>query len=245
MAGTSQETKVPTAVPTQGAAHEPGGVSAPPAKSVWRVDRIIRQGLRRARVLLRPGGGGRTILSVYQHVQGFLGLAEAEFLYDAGRGQQAIVEIGSYRGKSTCLLASASAGVGGTVYAIDPHITTGDDAEGLYGRADHEALLANLKRYGVDQRVVPIERMSIDARAAWGDKAIDFLWIDGDHTYEGIDADLRAWVGLVRPGGLIAAHDHRDQFPGVARAWAGFIARDARVARHGLVRSIAWARLRR
>ncbi len=195
--------------------------------------------------MLRPGG--RTILSVYEDVEGFLGFAEAEFLYAAGRGRRCIVEIGSYRGKSTCLLASACAGAGGRVYAIDPHINTGADPEGWYGRADHDALVANLARYGVAGRVELIEKLSLDARAAWraaGDQPIDLLWIDGDHTYEGVDADIRAWSGLVRPGGMIAAHDHRDQFPGVARAWSEYVARDARVARHGLVRSIAWAHLK-
>jgi predicted O-methyltransferase YrrM len=36
---------------------------------------------------------------------------------------------------------------------------------------------------------------------------IDFLFIDGDHTYEGVKADFRDYASLVRPGGVIAFHD--------------------------------------
>ena len=38
-------------------------------------------------------------------------------------------------------------------------------------------------------------------------RKIDFLFIDGDHTYEGIRADFENYSTLVRPGGLIAFHD--------------------------------------
>jgi predicted O-methyltransferase YrrM len=40
-----------------------------------------------------------------------------------------------------------------------------------------------------------------------GDGKVDFLFIDGDHTYEGIKTDFEMYSGLVRPGGLIAFHD--------------------------------------
>jgi cephalosporin hydroxylase len=40
-----------------------------------------------------------------------------------------------------------------------------------------------------------------------GDGKIDFLFIDGDHTYDGVNADFQMYSGLVRPGGLIVFHD--------------------------------------
>jgi predicted O-methyltransferase YrrM len=36
---------------------------------------------------------------------------------------------------------------------------------------------------------------------------LDFLFIDGDHRYEGVKADFQMYSALVRPGGLIAFHD--------------------------------------
>jgi predicted O-methyltransferase YrrM len=40
-----------------------------------------------------------------------------------------------------------------------------------------------------------------------GDGKVDFLFIDGDHTYEGVKQDFEMYSGLVRPGGLIVFHD--------------------------------------
>jgi cephalosporin hydroxylase len=40
-----------------------------------------------------------------------------------------------------------------------------------------------------------------------GDGKVDFLFIDGDHTYDGVRADFEMYSGLVRPGGLIVFHD--------------------------------------
>jgi len=44
-------------------------------------------------------------------------------------------------------------------------------------------------------------------RALFGGELIDFLFIDGDHTYEGVKKDWEMYSPLVRPGGLIAFHD--------------------------------------
>lgn len=53
------------------------------------------------------------------------------------------------------------------------------------------------------------------------DQPIDFVFIDGDHSYDGVRADWMAWSPLVRPGGLVAFHDtwpngHRHE-PGVVQ----------------------------
>jgi predicted O-methyltransferase YrrM len=40
-------------------------------------------------------------------------------------------------------------------------------------------------------------------------RPIDFLFIDGDHTYAGVKRDFEMYGALVAPGGLIAFHDIR------------------------------------
>ncbi|MCX9079834.1 MAG: class I SAM-dependent methyltransferase, partial [Candidatus Methanoperedens sp.] len=54
-------------------------------------------------------------------------------------------------------------------------------------------------------------------------RPIDFLFIDGDHRYNGVKKDYALYSGLVRPGGLIAFHDIRpnryDSTIEVARLW--------------------------
>ena len=45
------------------------------------------------------------------------------------------------------------------------------------------------------------------AKEALGKRKLDFLLIDGDHTYEGVKRDFNLYKGLVKKGGLIAFHD--------------------------------------
>lgn len=49
--------------------------------------------------------------------------------------------------------------------------------------------------------------------------SVDFVFIDAEHTYEGVSGDIKAWSGKVKPGGLIAGHDYSaEAWPGVTRA---------------------------
>ncbi len=59
-------------------------------------------------------------------------------------------------------------------------------------------------------------------RSLLGRCPLDFLFIDGDHTYDGVKRDFEMYAPLVRPGGLIALHDiaeHDDRTCNVRRFW--------------------------
>jgi predicted alpha/beta hydrolase family esterase len=47
---------------------------------------------------------------------------------------------------------------------------------------------------------------------------LDFVFIDADHKYESVKADIAAWLPKVRPGGHIAGHDYHSDWPGVQKA---------------------------
>ena len=53
-----------------------------------------------------------------------------------------------------------------------------------------------------------------------GSKKIDFLFIDGDHSFEGVKMDFEMYGPLVRPGGLVAFHDIK---PTKENNWSGVI----------------------
>lgn len=59
------------------------------------------------------------------------------------------------------------------------------------------------------------------AKALFGGKQIDYLFIDGDHTYEGVKSDYIMFSPLVKSGGLIAFHDIKTVRPdcGVREVW--------------------------
>jgi len=143
-------------------------------------------------------------------IEGWLTDAQAARLRAAAsrsRPDGAVVEIGSFRGKSTVVLAQAA----GSVIAIDPH--AGSDrgpqeieAEASRGDADHEAFLSNLAAAGVADRVRHVRKFSSDAH---GDVAgpLSLLYVDGAHRFAPARADLAGWGGRVRPGGTMLVHD--------------------------------------
>ena len=64
-----------------------------------------------------------------------------------------------------------------------------------------------------------------------GGRPVDFLFIDGDHSYDGVWADFRMYSPLVRPGGIVAFHDVAQETTvdtvGTARFWKEFSAERA------------------
>jgi hypothetical protein len=56
-------------------------------------------------------------------------------------------------------------------------------------------------------RVVIIKADSSEAAKQVDDASLDFVFIDGDHSEEGVIADVQAWAPKVRPGGALTGHD--------------------------------------
>jgi len=53
-----------------------------------------------------------------------------------------------------------------------------------------------------------LKGLSVDMAAEVPDKSCDFVFIDGDHSYEGCKADIEAWQDKVKPGGWLCGHDY-------------------------------------
>ena len=115
------------------------------------------------------------------------------------------VEIGSARGKSTCFIARAlKENNKGRLFAIDPHTRTDwNDTDSV----DSYALLrSNLGRLDLDDYVTVLRETSAKAAADWH-RPIDLLFIDGDHSYEGVKNDWKRFVRFVKPFGIVIFHD--------------------------------------
>jgi len=145
-------------------------------------------------------------------VDGLLTGREAILLHDLAKeaGGGCIVEIGSFHGRSTVALAMGSqTGQKAPVYAVDPYLQFVGPLGGAFGPHDKARLLQNLIMTGTAASVWLVHLPSIQAARGWQDP-IALLWIDGDHTYEGVKADFEAWAPLVIPGGIVAFHDSLD-----------------------------------
>ncbi|MEA2443323.1 MAG: hypothetical protein QOJ12_615, partial [Thermoleophilales bacterium] len=148
-----------------------------------------------------------------REIEGWLTDAQAERLFLAGRrvGQDGtIVEIGSYRGRSTITLASA-AQEGVEVVAIDPHAGNDRGPQEIEGydqeaEEDNRAFHANLARAGVADRVRHVRKPSQEAFDAVGGD-VDLLYVDGAHRLEPASQDIGGWGARVRPGGALLIHD--------------------------------------
>lgn len=134
---------------------------------------------------------------------GWLTRHEGEFLEKAVRElvpkTGAIVEIGSYCGKSTMWLAQGRE----TVYAIDPHK---GDVSGGKTRPTLPEFLENLRRAGLAEYVKPIVHTSKKAAEEWK-KPVKFLFIDGLHDEAHALEDFSLWNPFVVEGGIVAMHD--------------------------------------
>ena len=143
-------------------------------------------------------------------VEGWLTPAQAERLHAAAarpRPAGAVVEIGSFRGRSTIVLAGAA----GAVVAIDPH-AGGDRGpqeiapDAGRGNADHEAFLANLQAAGVADRVRHVRKPSAEALGDV-DGPISLLFVDGAHRFGPARADIAHYGARVPAGGVLLVHD--------------------------------------
>ncbi len=97
------------------------------------------------------------------------------------------VEIGSAHGHSTCLIGLAlKQNLQGRLWAVDPHEATpwNDDQP----EQSYDLLRRNLRRTGVQDYVEIVRARTADAVAKLPD-VIDFAFIDGDHSYEGVKLD--------------------------------------------------------
>jgi len=144
--------------------------------------------------------------------EGWLTGAQAERLRTraAAAGPGTLVEIGSFRGRSTIVLARAAAG-GARVVAIDPH--AGSDrgpqeigADRARGDADHAAFTANLAAAGVSDRVRHVRKPSADALGDV-DGPLALLYVDGAHRFGPARDDLSRWGARLAPGGAMLVHD--------------------------------------
>jgi hypothetical protein len=127
-------------------------------------------------------------------IEGWLHYNEGATLAELARGRR-VIEVGSYLGLSTVCLAREAK----HVVAVD----TFDGRGTPRPRPCLDAFLANLERYGVRDRVTPVNP---DADIPGG--PFDLAFIDGAHDRASVEADVRLVLPRLAPGGLVAFHDY-------------------------------------
>jgi cephalosporin hydroxylase len=121
---------------------------------------------------------------------------------------QVIVEIGTAKGGTLYVWTRSNPGV--------KLVVSLDLPGGLFGGGYDERRVRLYREFAYDRPATRMEFLRCDSHAAssleqlktiLAGRAIDFLYIDGDHAYEGVKMDFQMYALLVRPGGLVAFHD--------------------------------------
>lgn len=163
-------------------------------------------------------------------VPGMFRQDEIRLLYRTARdapGPGDYAEIGSWKGRTSIVQALALRDgriSGAKLYAIDTH----DGGLDLIERVAHEGgstlpqFRANVRSVGlselIDEMVMPSER----AAEVLGERGVRLrmLFIDGAHDEASVRRDIRAFLPLMNPRGIIALHDFdHDRWPGVTKAY--------------------------
>lgn len=138
-------------------------------------------------------------------IEGWMGDDELRHLAAAAKRAKVFVEIGSWAGRSSRVIAD-NLPDGGILYCVD----TWCDDETAADDDVYLRFMANLGDHVKTGRVIPLRSDSVRAAAtlrAIGVTA-DCVFIDGRHDYESVREDIAAWLPLVRTGGVLCGHDY-------------------------------------
>jgi predicted O-methyltransferase YrrM len=125
---------------------------------------------------------------------------EREIIKKYAANKKMAVEIGVFEGVNTLIIASELA-KNGLLIGVDPFF------KGKLGISYSKLITQNrLKKSKVHYKVKLLEMFSYDAALLVNEK-VDFIFIDGDHSLEGIKRDWDDWSPKVKVGGVIALHD--------------------------------------
>ena len=145
----------------------------------------------------------------YEKIDGWLKLKEAELLFEAAAAVRSgcIVEIGSYRGRSTVALAAGStAGANAPVYAIEPHEHFIGPKGGAFGPNDRRSFFRTMLQTKLVGTVRLLNSTSQVIVPGW-DKPVGLLFIDGDHRYEAVYTDFTGWRPFLTNDSLVIFND--------------------------------------
>ncbi|GAB2599896.1 class I SAM-dependent methyltransferase [Streptomyces capparidis] len=162
------------------------------------------------------------VLTAFREAAGFMPEDEGLALYaaavEAARSGLPLLEVGTYCGRSTILLAAAARDAGTVAVTVDHHRGSEEQQPGWEyhdpSLVDPEvglmdtlpAFRRTLHRAGLEEHVIAVVGRSPRVAAVWG-RPVGLVFVDGGHTDEHATADYEGWTPHLAPGGLLVIHD--------------------------------------
>lgn len=135
------------------------------------------------------------------------------------------VEIGSWTGRSACFLGGEMIKLN-KQFKIECIDLWPDDINTLPFNTNikdrfvngelYKIFLSNTKPF--EQNISHKRSSSYDASFYYENNSIDILFIDGNHSYDGVKSDIENYIKKIKKNGIISGHDYSSKWPGVVRA---------------------------
>jgi len=152
----------------------------------------------------------------FDQTEGMVSFDEALLLYRLAKGVHSgcIIEVGAYRGRSTVFLGrGALDGKQRKIYSIDPHEEFVGVLGGVFGPKDRAAFYRAMLATGCSE-IVALINLSSEMFSAFWKHPVSLLWIDGDHSEQGVRRDFECWLPSLVDDSVIAFDDATDPILG-------------------------------
>lgn len=133
-------------------------------------------------------------------------ISERECLARHAKSKMSLMEIGVFQGVTTCVLRAAMHPQG-LLIGVDPFF------KNRLGICFYKLIALREIAKVANGKVKFLEMTSAHvSKEEWDGKenGLDFLFVDGDHSWDGIEGDWHGFKHLIVPGGIVALHDSRN-----------------------------------
>lgn len=151
----------------------------------------------------------------FTDIDGFCGYGKLyEEIIESAQEGATIVELGSFKGRSTSYLLELAnkSGKQLSIYAVD-HFQGSEE----HAKIDYFSIFKNnMDNLEFKYPYITIQKNSVEASKEFADKSIDFMMIDASHDYDNVKRDILCWMPKIKAGGMLAGDDY--DWPGVSAA---------------------------
>lgn len=155
----------------------------------------------------------------FENIEGWFTFAQLySHVVNISPNESHFVEVGTWKGKSAAYMGVEIINSGKKIKfdCIDPFVPVGDEMPEY--KITHEdlknAFISNMKPLEGHYNLITTK--SPECTKAYDNQSLDFVFIDGDHSYEAVAQDIKAWLPKIKLGGILAGHDYA--IPGVNKA---------------------------